>query len=239
MIDIGTTDFYFSAPQLSKSDLEKYSLLLFDHWEAGVEENLIIPDYSLSLEIEEGSIKGGGKLAASLTALYVGIATYGSFVSGLKIIKEQVVTVSDYLVQKAEQQLGSNAGPPTVRKRGGTLGSLQRLFVKVQRGEISPEQATKEAKLLLGENAEASPEFMDDLAKSFKTIPRFHQQIGFPFEEFAVLPSVAQIENNQKHDRPKTPRVPSRPSPPPASHLRVEVWRESKKHSKNFRTIII
>lgn len=183
-----------------------------------------------------------GKVAASLTALYVGIATYGSFISGLRTIKEQVVTVSDYLVEKAEQQLGSDAGPPRVRKYGGTLGSLQRLFVKVQRGEISPEQATKEAELLLGENAEESPEFMNDLAKSLKTTPRFHQQIGFPFEEYDVFRTVAQIENNQKHDRPRTsrtPRAPGTPSPPPASHLRVEVWRESKKHSKNFRTITI
>lgn len=93
--------------------------------------------------------------------------------------------------------------------------------------------------MLLGENAGESPEFMNDLAKSFKTTPRFHQQIGFDFEEYDVFPTVAQIENNQKYDRPRTPRAPGTPTPPPASHLRVVVWRESKKHSKNFRTMTI
>lgn len=239
MIDIGSTDFYFVAPQLSKSELEKYSLLLFDRWDADVEKNLILPDYSLSLKIEEGSIKGGGKIAASLAAIYFGVSSYGSFVSGLKIIIEQVTTVGDYLVQKAEQELGGNVDPTKVRRRSGTLGSLQRLFIKVQRGELSPEQATKEAELLLGENSEESQEFLNDLTKSFKTVPRFHQQIEFPFEKFDMPSSLTQIEKNQKHDYPITPGVPRKPSPPPTSHLRVEVWRESKKHNKNFRTIIV
>lgn len=239
MIDIGTTDFYFATPKPSKPDLEKYSLLLFDQWEAGVERKLILPDYSLSLEVEEGSINGSGKVAASLAALYFGIATYGSFISGLKTIKEQVVGVSNYLVEKAEQQLGGHVEPPRVRKYGGTLGSLQRLFVKVQRGEISPEQATKEAEMLLGENAGQSPEFMSELDKSFKETPRFYQQIGFPFEKYDAPPTLAHIESNQSHKRPRMPRVPGPPSPPPASHLRVEVWRESKKHIKSFRTITI
>ena len=150
MIAIGTTEFYFAAPNFPRSRLEKYSLTLFDSWELSVERNLLLPDYSLSLEIEEGSINGKGKLAAGLFALYVGIANYGSFISALQIIRDQITTVSDVLIETAGKEVGMQHGTLKVRKRSEVLGALQRLFVKVQRGEISPEQAIVEAELLIG-----------------------------------------------------------------------------------------
>jgi hypothetical protein len=231
MIDIGITDFYFAVPNLSKRQLERYSLQLFDRWELSVEDNLLIPDYSLSLEVEEGSIKGRGRIAVVLGALYFGIGNYGSFISGLQIIRDQVVTVSDFLAETAEQQLGHNLGAAKVRKRSGTLGSLQRLFVRVQRGEITPEQAIKEAETLIGEDAQDFPEFMSSLAQSLAQAPRFHEQVPLPLEGTEDIPAAGQPEK----ERP--PRRPSAPPWPIPMHLRVEVWRESKKQKKNFRTV--
>jgi hypothetical protein len=144
MIDIGTTEFYFAVPSFSRQELEQCSLQLFDRWEMSVADNLVIPDYSLSLGVENGSIKGQGRIAVVLGALYFGIGNYGSFISGLKTIRDQVSVVSDLFVESAKQQLGTDFGAAKVRKRSGALGSLQRLFVKVQRGEITPEEATKE-----------------------------------------------------------------------------------------------
>lgn len=231
MLDIGTTDFYFSVPTLSKRQLEKYSLQLFDRWELNVERNLHISDYSLSLEVEEGSINGRGKIAVALTALYFGIGNYGSFISGLQIIRDQVVTVSDFLAETAKQQIGPNLGAAKVRKRSGTLGSLQRLFVKVQCGDITPEQATIEAAALIGQDAHDSPEFMASLAHSLEQAPRFHEQVPLPLEG---------LEETQLGRQPEKDRVPHRPSAPPwpiPTHLRVEVWRESKNQKKNFRIV--
>lgn len=231
MIDIGAVDFYFPAPTLSKGALETYSLELFDRWELNVESKLFIPDYSLSLVIEEGSIKGKGYIYAALTTLYFAIGNYGSFISGLQTISAQVVTVSDFLTKTAEQPLIPNLGEKKIRKQSGTLGALQRLFVKVQRGEITPEQATKEAEILIGEDAKDSPEFMASLAKALAQAPQYHQQVPLPLEYLEKFP----LGSRPEKDRAR--RQPSAPPWPISTHLRVEVWRESKKQQKNFRIV--
>jgi len=231
MIAIGTTDFYFAAPNISKGQLEEYSLTLFDSWELSVESNLLLPDYSLSLEIEEGSIKGRGKVAAGLFALYVGISNYGSFISALQIIRDQIATVSDVLAETAGRQIGSQQGSTKIRKRSEVLGALQRLFVRVQRGEMTPQQAINEAEFLIGEDANESPDFMSSLVQSFIGAPRFHEQIPLP------LDSLDDITRGDQPEKERIPRKPSAPSWPIPAHLRVEVWRESKKQKKNYRTI--
>jgi len=233
MIDIGTTDFYFGVPNLTKRQLERYSLHLFDRWEQSAEEKLLIPDYSLALEVEEGSIKGKGRIAVALGALYFGIGSYGSFISGLQIVRDQVVTVSDFLAKTAEQQLGRDFEGSRIRKRSGTLGALQRLFVKVQRREITPEQATTEAEALIGDDAKDSPEFMARLSQSLAEAPRFHEQVPLPLESTEEIPIDGQPHRDRHNPRPSTPLWPV------SSHLRVEVWRESKKDKKNFRTISV
>jgi len=230
MIAIGTTEFYFAAPNFPRSRLEKYSLTLFDSWELSVERNLLLPDYSLSLEIEEGSISGKGKLAATLGAVYLSIAGYGSFISGLQTIRDQITTVSDVLAETAGKQVGIQHGYTKVKKRSEVLGSLQRLFVRVQRGEISPEQAIGEAEALIGADANESPAFMSSLMQSLIEAPRFHEQIPLPLDS---LDDTIPGERPEKERRPRKPSAPSWPTP---AHLRVEVWRESKKQKKNFRT---
>ena len=232
MIDIGTTDFYFAVPNLSKRQLEKYSMQLFDHWEKNVEHNLLIPDYSLALQVEEGSIKGRGQIAVLLGALYFGIGNYGSFISGLQTIREQATSVGDFLAEAAERQLGYRSATAKVRKRSGTLGSLQRLFVKVQRGEMTPEQAIREAEALLGDEAQDSPEFMAKLSQSLAKAPIFHQQIPLPLEGGEDVPTPPT-------DKDRGPRRPYEPIWPPPTHFRVEVWRESKKKKKNIRVVTL
>lgn len=228
MIDIGATDFSFAVPHLSERELQRYSLQLFDLWESSVESTLLLPDYALLLEVEEGSIKGQGRIAVALAALYFGIGNYGSFISGLQIIRAQVATVSDYLAEQAGDQLGRGAGPAKVRKRSGTLGSLQRLFVKVQSGEITPEQATEEAKLLIGDDASDSPQFMVSLEQALHQAPKFHEQVPLHLEGAEEAPR----DTSPEKERHRRPSIPYWPLP---AQLRVEVWRESKKQKKNFR----
>jgi len=81
------------VPSLPPQDFESYSTNLFDEWEKSVERTLILPDYSISLEVEEGSIKGGGKIAVALSAPYFGIGNYGSFISGLETIRGATVKI--------------------------------------------------------------------------------------------------------------------------------------------------
>lgn len=232
MIDIGTTDFYFPVSNLSKRQLEKYSTHLFDRWERSLENNLHVPDYALSLQVEEGSIKGSGRIAVLLGALYLGIGNYGSFISGLQIIREQASSVGDFLAEAAKNQLGYRGEKSKIRKRSGTLGSLQRLFAKVQRGEMTAEQATIEAATILGDDAHTSPDFMRWLSQSLNEAPVFHQQIPLPLEGAEEIPL-------EQPDKERIPRLPQVPAGPPPVHFRVQVWRESKKDKKNVRVVTL
>ncbi|MDE1943419.1 MAG: hypothetical protein KGI47_09780 [Betaproteobacteria bacterium] len=106
MIDIGTTDFYIDVPSMAKNEFEKYSVRLFDEWEEFIKTGLMLPDYRLALEVEEGSVKGVGRIAVALYALYLGIGNYGSFISGLQTIHDQVNAVGDYLANQAVVPFG-------------------------------------------------------------------------------------------------------------------------------------
>lgn len=230
MIDVGITDFYISIPNLSRRKLEAYSTHLFDQWEWEIAKTLSIPDYALSLQVEEGSIKGSGKIAACLGAVYLGISGYGSFISGLQIIREQATTVGDFLGQAAERSLGSKNAVVKVRKRNGTLGALQRLFVKVQAGQITSEQAMREAEAMFGAEAQTSPEFMEEMTQSLREAPLFHRQIPLPLDS-------AEEELPRQPEKDRAPRKPYEPGWPPPTQFRIEVWRESISKSRNVRVV--
>lgn len=230
MIDLGTTDFYIGVPSMPRQELKRYSTRLFDEWEEYVSSTLKLSDYSLALEVEEGSVKGVGRIAAVLGTLYLGIGNYGGFVQGIEIIRSQVNSVGDYLVEHASSPFKASGCETKVRKRGGSLAHLQRLFVKVQSREITTEQAMLEAETLFGDEADAAPGFMCDLRKSFELVPLFHQQLP-------LLPDATDMEldSGTKKGKPR----PSRPLPtaPPPQHLRVEVWRDSKNGQRRVRVV--
>lgn len=230
MIGIGSTEFSFSSEKKSKSKMEEYTIFLFDQWDEYIGKSLIIPDYSLSLEIEEGSIKGLGKIAATAAALYFGIGQYGSFVSGIETIIGQARSVGNYLVEKAET-LGDSKGSLKVKRRSETLGSLERLFHDVQNGKISAEEATSKAKSLLGDE---SPELIHSLEQEFKTLPLHPQQIEINFHD----PIFSEEKKIEKTKKPIQPRLPT-PPVVPSKNLRVEIWRESKKQHKKIRTTLV
>lgn len=211
--------------------MEEYTIFLFDEWDKHIGNSLIIPDYSLSLEIEEGSIKGLGKIAVTAAALYVGIGQYGSFVSGIETIIGQTRSIGNYLVEKAET-LGESKGSLKVKRRSETLGALGRLFHDVQNGKISAEEATSKAGILLGED---SPELINSLGQEFKTLPLHPQQIEIHFNDPIFSEEEKKIEKTKKPIQPKTPTTPVIPS----KNLRIEIWRESRKQQKKIRTTLI
>lgn len=233
MIDLGTTDFYIAVSSMPRREFERYSMHLFDEWEKYLVRKLNLPDYSLALEVEEGSVKGAGKIAAALGALYIGIGNYGSFISGLQLIRDQISEASDFLTKRAGAPFESSGVKPNVRKRGGSLASLQRLFVKVQRGEMTPDQAMQEAKVLFGDEAVTAPEFMQKLEESFDQTLHFHKQLPLPF--FAQEDGLPPSAGKGKVPRPS----PYKPNWPPPPQFRIEVWRESKKEKRNVRVVTL
>ena len=208
-----------------------YSTRLFDEWEAYAKKILVLSDYSLLLEVEEGSVKATGKIAAAIGVLYFGIGNYGSFVSGLQTIHNQVSTVGDFLAKRAAIPFKSSGLKPKIRKRGDSLSRLQGLFVKVQRGEMTVEQAMRESEALFGDEAATAPEFMQMLHESFKKAPLFPQQIPLPLgiQQETLLPG----SGKKRQPRPFRPK----PNLPPSQQFRVEIWRESKKGKRNVRVI--
>lgn len=72
MVEIANLEFLIAVRSLAKDDFEIYSSNLFDTWDGYIEKSLKVPDYSISLKIEEGSIKGFGNIGIALGSLYYG-----------------------------------------------------------------------------------------------------------------------------------------------------------------------
>lgn len=230
MIDLGGTDLYINVPSLPRDEFEHYSTNLFDEWESYVGQILKIPDYALALEIEEGSIKVNAKIAAYLTALYFGIGQYGSFISGAQILLGQISSASDYLATHAVAPFSSSKEKPQIKKYSGSLGKLNKLFVKIQQGKITAEQALIEAESLFGDDAESEPNFMNELKTSFENTPTLARQLKLPLSEIENGAFQEVINKNPRKSSPK-------PEQPIGQQFRVVVWRESKNKKRKVRVI--
>jgi len=232
MVNIGSTDFYISVPSLPRQELKKYSTLLFDDWEHYVESVLELSDYSLSLNVEEGSITARGIVTTTLGVLFIGIGQYGSFVSGLQTINSQIRSAGAYLGERAATPFQDSNAQPKVRRRGETLVRLQNLFVKVQRGEITVQEAMRESEVILGSEAETAPEFMDKLKESLEQTPLLPQQMELPL----VSAEGEELIIDPKKQRKQRPTQPKEPTPDP-EQFRIEVWRESRKGKRKVRVV--
>lgn len=226
MLDLGSTDFHLAVPSVDVPHLETLSTSLFDDWEAFVHQALAIPDYSLFLQIEEGSIKGTARVGAALGAIYMGIANYGGFVSGLATINDQLSAARKYVAERARQTFSCSEQAAITRKRAGTLAAIQNLYHRVQRGEISADEASILAESILGGESAEVPGFLDALKSSLRNCSRHPEQMPLPLEELVDTLLIT-----------KTPKLPKRPKPdtPPPLQYRVEVWRESKSKRKHTK----
>lgn len=230
MLDLGFTDFNLAIHSVEATRLETLSSALFDEWETYVDGHLALPDYSLFLQVEEGSINGWGKIKSTAGVLFVGISAYGGFVSGIETISKQVSATGKYLAEHAQSTFSCPDNKTTVRRKGGVPAALQRLFVRVQSGELTPAEASIQAEEILGDEASEVPGFFDALANAFRSCPRHHQQVQLPFDELVEMPPTETTGNG-------LPRAPRRRTPEllPPLHYRVEVWRESKRKRKQTK----
>ena len=228
MIGIGSADIYIDTPKLSREELEEYSKALFEEWEIYVDSHLELSDYSLSLSVEDGSVKALGQIGVGLYALYIGIGQYGSFMSAVQTIKAQVSDVSEYLGQRAVVPFSEERINPKIRKRGEALSRLEGIFKKVEAGEITVEDAVEQSKALLGED-ENVPDFYSELEESLIEIPSHPQEeqleLDIPTDEIFT----AEIKSISKPN--KLPR----PQQPPVDHYRVVVWRDSRNDRVNVK----
>ncbi len=228
MVELGTTDFRFEVPPLPRAELRAYSTRLFDEWDERLGTDFAVKDYSIRLEIEEGSLVGVAAVSATLGALYYGVANYPSFIEGLQKIQSHVRFAADYLVLRAQEPLTRLNLKPRVTRRTGVPGQLQRLFQRVKQRELDVEEAMREADRLLGTEAQATPEFMRSLEAGLAQVRRNPEQLILPME----LPQEVDVQGNAKATpRPRAPRE----FAPPSVHLKVEVWRDSRTGKRQVR----
>lgn len=233
MLSIGSIDFYMKAAKLSSADFESYTSRLFDEWEARVSQELPLEDYALILEVEEGSIRGSGKIKATGKALFYVVCGYGSLIQGLQYLRDHASAAGSFLSESA-QRSASSPSPPIVKKKSEAIGQLQRLFVKVQRREMSVEEAIQEAGVILGDDAVETPELLDRLTESLRKVQLMPEQISLPFD------GVEEELPTEEPDKRKQSKAP-KPIPvmPPATHVRVEVWKESKRGKKRIKVTTV
>ncbi|MCE8051269.1 hypothetical protein HOP61_08195 [Halomonas daqingensis] len=230
MIDLGSTEFLIRVQSLPEKDFELYSSWLFDEWEASVERALSIPDYYISLVIEEGSISGRAKIAAVAGAIYMGVANYGGFVSGLQTIHSQVKYVNSLLFENAKAPFDCTKSNVKVKNSGGAISSLNSLFRKVQKGVLTVEEAMFQVMKIFGEEGENVPGFVEQLERELNNLPRYPKQLSFID---ADVYECEELVGDIKADRPSRERS---PKPIPVSQqYRIEIWRESKKSKKQVK----
>jgi hypothetical protein len=229
VIDLGSAKFLIRIPALSEEQLDAYSTELFDSWEKHLEGKISIPDYSLYLEVEEGSVKGIGKIAAALYALYLGIGQYDGFVSGVKTISAQVQASSEFLIKNAVEPFNEQSPSHKCRKSSGQLGKLERLLRRVQSGSLTPEDAAAKAQGIFREDSGDCPEFMDSMKQAFLSAPPTPEQLDLDIKIPLIDSQTSRIFT--------APRLPpqDRPALPPREKYRVEIWRRSKKQKREIK----
>ncbi len=231
MANISTTDFYIDVPSLSREQFEEYSISLFDDWESRVKTTLILPDYSLLLNVEEGSITGAAKLIASPKLIRQGAAKRNSFISGIEDIECQVNDISNHFGQRAGELFKFGSAKPIVKvkKRKEVPTKLLELFEKFRRNEITVKQAIVDVEAIFGSEFKDDPEFEVVLKDALEQTPL--QQMYFPFREAYVGDAIPNTKKNRKTSQ-KKPR--KQPDP---KQYRVQVRRESITSKRTVKII--
>ncbi|MFM2075191.1 MAG: hypothetical protein RJB34_1496 [Pseudomonadota bacterium] len=232
MLDLGQTEFRLAVPGVASASLESLSNSLFDEWEHYVGQALSLSDYSLFLQVDEGSINGWGKIKAGAGVFVVGISAYGGFFSGLEIIGKQLLASRNFLAEHALTTFSCPLTKATTRKSGGSPAYLQRLFARVQRGELTADEATLLAQNHFAEGANEAPGLIEMLTEAFKECPKFPIQFSLALEELGEI-SIPQYAPQNSPSPPK-PKPKNRELPPPLKY-RVEVWRDSKRNLKRSK----
>lgn len=229
MLDVVTTSFFIKAPEFAKDDFANYSTQLFDEWDNYVETHLDLVDYAVTLVVEEGSIKGLGKVAATAGALYIAIGNYGGFISGVQTIRDQASYVTNALFDQAKQRFGCSSTRGNSKQSGGEIYYLKNLFERVQHGQLTPDQAIVEVEDRWGHEAKSSPEMLQDLAKSLAGAPRHPEQLPMSDEFWEPCQDIATL-----HREPK-PKLPRKPETPISQHYRIEIYRPRKGGQKKIK----
>lgn len=140
--------------------------------------------------VEAGSTRAWVTIGALVTALNA----YGNFRQSLDYLVKDAQSLGQVILSESPHSLGIDEHTAGQQKRLGIPGQLRRLFIRVEKGELSPEEATSQAVRLLERRAGLD---------SMPDIPRLARQLH---SELTVVAA--------EQERPRTPL-------PPKSHRPV------------------
>jgi len=218
MIDIVRASFNFDAPAPPEDQLISYAKRIFQEMDSAVEQYLHFDDYSLYLSVEEGSIKGVGKVALFAYALYEGIAQYGSFIQGVEIIKRQGCAVAQAIVDAASNdQVVEQVFKKRTRTDAGAASRLKQLFEKVRDREIGPEVATAKALEIMDPTGTELPsEAKQEIANSIESLEKYPEQLTL------------ELDVPESCDNPSFPPPRQKRPTPIQQHLLVVIERKRR-----------
>lgn len=233
MLEIGTTSFELDITPLGEVSLKAYATGLFKQIDEQASTLLPLLDYGLELDLEEGSLRGKSLILATAASLYLGIGQYGSFVQGLREIRNGARALSLWTTEHVPHSLGCTAEViRTRRSGGGVVTKLARLFNEVQHHRLSPEQALERALPLFGGGTDSPLGLRDDLEAALRVVGNEPRQLDFDFGAWKDGPDSGEPEppRRQRHSS-------DRPAALPAERLRVEIRRESRTGKPIMRVI--
>lgn len=138
MIELGVTDFYLDVASLPREEFERHGTDLFDSWDRFLAMELRLPDFGVRLELEEGSIRGRGRIVAAAAMVWAGVISYGGFVEGVQAINATIRTSGRVLVDSAAEAFPIPELLKRFRRAPGFPGRLERPFAGVKSGELTP-----------------------------------------------------------------------------------------------------
>lgn len=228
-LEIGLTEFTLDVPIMPAKALEAYSSRVFDRWESRLAADVPLPDYSLHLEIVEGSLKGKGRIWVATAKFVAAVSVSGGLISAVKEISWAVRSGGTYLAQVAAEPYADVEPHLRVKRSTAKLGEIERLITRVQSGQLERGEAAILAQALFEEDEPGAAELATIVCNTIGTVQRTPTQLVLPLEEFETL----------MISKPETPSPPPRrPKPksevPLPERFRAEVWRESKKGRKHI-----
>jgi hypothetical protein len=224
MIPVARAYFRFDIPAPPEDQLFLYARRLFSQLDGAAETLLPFDDYSLFIAVEEGSVKGGGKVMVRAAALVGLISGYGSFMQGLREVGATGRAVADYFVETAADEVpGEAVGPDWSHKDSGAVRRLENLFVRVRDRELSPEQAAELAVHLLSRDDDLTDEATRQIEEAFQSTSRNPEQLELLPAPPTSIPDV-----------PPPPKPHDTPHPVPHG-LRIEISKEGKNNEPKIK----
>jgi hypothetical protein len=188
---------------LEPSDIESAATRLLQAAERATREHFGDRYERLGITIAARVEAGSTRTWVTIGAVLAALNSYGNLRQSIDYLVKDARSVGQVILSESPHSLGVDEHAAGQQKRLGVPGQLRRLFVRVEKGELSPEEATSQAVRLRERRGGID---------SMPDVPRIARQLRSELTEIA------------EQERPKIPLPPRSHRPvlglPPAAPVR-------------------